>query len=206
MPELLHRPRAVVLDRLLGEVQQLRDLAVRVRLGDELDDLLLALGELARAALLAGEDVLDQGALGVGGEEGLAALDRADRLEQLGVGLALEHVSGRSGLEGLEQVALVVVHGEDEDGDVGRLLADLVGRLQPGEARHLDVEDREVGALADRDVARLDPVRRLGDDLHVLLALEEHPQAGADDPVVVGDQDPHRRALELVTGRTVLGR
>jgi len=36
----------VVLDRLLGEVEDLGDLLRRVRLGDQLDDLLLAQSEL----------------------------------------------------------------------------------------------------------------------------------------------------------------
>src|SRR5256885_13847057 len=40
--ELSHRVRAVVLDRLLGEVQDAGDLAVCVRLGNQLHDLLLA--------------------------------------------------------------------------------------------------------------------------------------------------------------------
>src|SRR5215212_6809438 len=53
-PELLEDVRAVAFDGLLGDVQQLADLLVRVRLGDELDDLLLARSEQFVVQRLAG--------------------------------------------------------------------------------------------------------------------------------------------------------
>ena len=48
--ELPHRVRAVVLDRLLRQMEDLGDLPVRVRLGDELHDLLLARRQLVLAS------------------------------------------------------------------------------------------------------------------------------------------------------------
>ena len=53
-----------------------------------------------------------------------------------------------------------------------------------------------VGIEARRLVDRLEPVARLGDDLDVLLAGEQHAEAGADHRLVVGDEDadPHRRS------------
>ncbi len=129
--------------------------------------------------------------LGGGGEEGLALLDGADGCHQVGVGLGLQDVARSAGLERLEQVALVVVHRKDQDRDLGRLLADLARGLQAGELGHLHVEDREVGALADREVAGLGAVGGLADDLDVRLALEQHANARADDSVVIGDHDAH---------------
>ena len=164
---------------------------VGVRLGDQLHHLLLARGQLLVARGALAEDVLDQGPLRLWREEGLAALDRAHRVEQVRVGLGLQHVARGPGLERLEQVALVVVHRQDQDRDVGRLGADLARGLQPGQLGHLDVEDRQVGSLADRHVAGLGAVGGLADHLDVHLALEQHPQAGAHDPVVVGDQHLH---------------
>ena len=57
--------------------------------------------------------------------------------------------------------------------------------------RHRDVEHADVRALAQRELDRLDAVGGLGDDLHVGLAVEQQLQPAADDPVVVGDQQPH---------------
>ena len=62
----------------------------------------------------------------------------------------LEHVAGRAGLERLEQVLLVVVHREDQDAQLGRAAVKLARRLQPGHARHRDVEDREVDVVGQR--------------------------------------------------------
>ena len=46
------------------------------------------------------------------------------------------------------------------------------------------------GLSARAAVDRLAPVRRLADDLDVGLGVEDHPEAGADERLVVGDQDP----------------
>src|SRR5919106_1549480 len=79
--ELAHRGRAVVLDGLLREVKDRRDLLVGVSLGDQLHDLLLAGGELVGAPGALAQDVLDQRPLRLRGEERLSALDRTHRLQ-----------------------------------------------------------------------------------------------------------------------------
>src|SRR5688500_19545461 len=56
--ELLEDVGPVRLDRLLADREQLGDLAVRVALGDELDDLLLARRERILGELLAGAGAL----------------------------------------------------------------------------------------------------------------------------------------------------
>src|SRR4051812_23043377 len=121
--ELLEDVRAVRLDRLLADREDLGDLAVRVALRDELHDLLLARGErvlderLARAGALG--VVADESALGARVEERLAAHRRAARLDEVAVGHGLEDVARGARLEGLEEVALVVVHREDQHAQVG---------------------------------------------------------------------------------------
>src|SRR5687767_8887972 len=104
--ELAQEVRPVRLDGLLREVQELRDLLVRVGLGDQLEDLLLARREgLLRAGRAVGHPVADERALHSVGEEGLAAVDRADRVQQRLVDLALEHVARGAGLQRVEDVA-----------------------------------------------------------------------------------------------------
>ena len=49
-----------------------------------------------------------------------------------------------------------------------------------------------VGSEPRRLVDRLEPVARLGHDLDVLLAGEQHPEAGAHHRLVVGDEDADR--------------
>ena len=71
---------------------------------------------------------------------------------------------------------------------LGRLRLDLARRLDPGHARHRDVEDGDVGALDERLLDGGDAVFRLGDDLHAGLAVDQHAHAGAHDAMVVGDR------------------
>jgi hypothetical protein len=41
---------------------------------------------------------------------------------------------------------------------------------------------------------RLAPVDRLAHDLQVRLSVEDHPQAAADQCLIICDQDPRRHA------------
>ena len=92
-----------------------------------------------------GHPVAHQRALDGVGQERLAAVHGADRVEQRLVDLALEHVAGRAGLQRVEHVALVVVHREREHLRLGQVGADLACGLQAGHARHRDVHDAQVG-------------------------------------------------------------
>ena len=77
--------------------------------------------------------------------------------------------------------------------------ADLARGVQPGHAGHRDVEHGHVGVLGQRALHRLDAVLGLGRDLHVGLALDQHRQAGADDAVVVCDQDADHGSLSVTS-------
>ena len=61
-----------------------------------------------------------------------------------------------------------------------------------------------VGSKAVGLVDRLEPVARLGHDLDVLLAGEQHPEAGADHRLVVGDEHADRHGRSPASGRRVL--
>src|SRR6266542_4257515 len=116
--QLPHRVRAMVLNGLLRQMEDRGDLPVRVGLRDELDDLLLARRELVLPGGPLAEDVLDQRALSLRGQERLTALHRPHGIDQVGVRLRFEHVAGGPRLQGFEQVALVVVHRQDEHRDL----------------------------------------------------------------------------------------
>ena len=62
-------------------------------------------------------------------------------------------------------------------------------RLDPALAGHHDVHQHDVGLVLDRLEDRPLGVRRLADRLDVGLGVEHAPQAGADDGVVVDDED-----------------
>ena len=70
---------------------------------------------------------------------------------------------------------------------------DLLGRRQPVQHRHLDVEDDQVGTQRLRLVDGLLAVTDLGDD-RVPLLLEHLLEVEADERLVLGDEDPDRLA------------
>jgi hypothetical protein len=57
-----------------------------------------------------------------------------------------------------------------------------------------------VRPLALREANSRLAVGGLTDHRHVRLGLEDHPEAGADEGLVVGDQDPKRRRRHGWTG------
>jgi hypothetical protein len=70
------------------------------------------------------------------------------------------------------------------------------GGRQAVELGHADVHQDDRRPEASGLLDGLDPVARLGDDLDVRLAREEHAEAGAHHRLVVGDEDAdaHRRS------------
>ena len=77
-------------------------------------------------------------------------------------------------------------------GDSARI-AGIASRLEA--ARHVEVEHEHRGVVAADVAPRGVDVARLGDDLEVLLGVEQHAQAAADHGVVVGQDDADRTIL-----------
>ena len=82
----------------------------------------------------------------------------------------------------------------------------LGGGADPVEARHLDVEQRDVGPVLehgrDDGVARRD----LGDDLEVGLEAQQRRQGAAHERLVVGQQEPDRHGTTTLSEKPGLQR
>jgi hypothetical protein len=66
---------------------------------------------------------------------------------------------------------------------------DLACRFEPVHAGHPDVHQHDVRAVSSRGLDRVDAVLGLAENAEVGLGVEDHPKAGADERLVVGDQD-----------------
>jgi hypothetical protein len=62
-------------------------------------------------------------------------------------------------------------------------------QLDPAHPRHGDVDDGDVGLVTGDLEERLGTVRRVADDLHVVLAADQRPQPRSQHGVVVHQQD-----------------
>ena len=67
---------------------------------------------------------------------------------------------------------------------------DAAGGLDAVEAGHLDVHQHDVRLHAAREPHGRGAVRGVADDLHVVLGVEQGPEPGPHQRLVVGEQDP----------------
>ena len=68
------------------------------------------------------------------------------------------------------------------------------GGFQPVESRHADVHEDHVGPELSGQVHGVGPVGRRTDDLDVVAGVEQRLETGADQALVIGEQDPDHRA------------
>jgi hypothetical protein len=67
-------------------------------------------------------------------------------------------------------------------------------RRAPPHAGHADVHQHHVGLVGDGELDRLGAVDRLAHHLEPGFALDEHAEAGSNERLVVGQQDPDHGA------------
>ena len=93
------------------------------------------------------------------------------------------------------------MHGQHHHPQGGALADELPRRLEPGELRHGDIEDREVELAGEAPCDRFGPVAGLLGDPQVRLAVEDRAEPLAHDRVVVGQEDPGDQRRGGVTRR-----
>ncbi len=89
-----------------------------------------------------------------------------------------------------EDVLVEIEGGEDEDPGIAPRRGDAPGRLDPVHRGHPHVHQHDVGRELGRQGDRGGAVAGLADDLQVLLRVEDHAEAEADQLLVVGQQYP----------------
>jgi hypothetical protein len=95
-------------------------------------------------------------------------------------------------VKSLEDV-LVEVEGREDEDPRGHAVADEPARRRdPVERGHANVHQGNVGPQASDCGDRLLAVRGLADDLDVVLTLEQGAKAGANHPLIIGDNDADR--------------
>jgi len=118
----------------------------------------------------------------------------AQGAQQRLAGHLLEQEAGGAGAQARDSAVDVLHRGEHDDLHVGGGLADALDdrhRIQPGDAL---VQEHDVGAPLDRLQHRLHAVGGLAVDAQVRLVGQQRADRGADERIVIGDQDPQLRA------------
>ncbi len=166
-----------------AEAEAVGDLLHAQALGQQLQDLALARGQLQQLLDLAG--ALAE----LGADEGAAARDDLDRAGDVLAGRRLQHVAGGAGAQGERQQVGLGVCGEDDHAGLGQRLEDVLGRLDPVLPRQLDVDDADVGLVLLDDADDLLAGGGLADDLDPGDRSHAGLDGLADDLVVVAEHD-----------------
>ena len=190
----------MVLDRVLRDEQLLGDIAVVHAARDELEHLHLAVGELGRSdvrgalflrvAFGQGGELGEQLARHRGVDQRLATVHRPDRLGHLVQRDVLQQIAAGAGADRLEQILFLVT---DRQHDDLRARHDILGGAAGFDAAalgHPDVHEHDVGQRLPGHGHRLGAVARLPDQVDVILLLEDHLQAAAEQRVIIRDQHP----------------
>ena len=135
-------------------------------------------------------------------EVGVAGGGEPDRLQQLLVGGLLEHEAERAGLQRLAGEGGVVLHREHDDRG---LVAQPRDRLQARAAGHVEVEHEHGRPVRAGQPLGVGDGAGLRDHLQAFLVVDQHPQALADDGVVVGDHDGGLAAVGANGGHAANG-
>ena len=107
-----------------------------------------------------------------------------------------------AGLERVVDVLVKVEGGEHDDPSaVGGRVQDPPGGLEPVEVGHADVEQHHVRMQSRRVLDRLKAIFRLGDELEVIVGVEDRPQRSARERVVVGYQHSQAHASVDSSGK-----
>ena len=171
-----------------------RDLGVGQAATDQAQDVELALGELGELGREAGRDdwlgeALDEPPGDGRLDQRVARGGGADRGDQARGGRVLEQEACCARAQGAVDVLVLVEGREHDDGRRVGLAQDLFGGGQAVELRHPDVHQHDRRLEERRLADRLETVLGLANHLDVALRLEDHPEAGAHELLVVGDED-----------------
>ncbi len=178
----------------LADEQVGGDLRVGQPARHQLQHLDLAVGQRVqgvRHRLLAGRQMrgvlVQQPARDARGEHRLTGGHHTDRLHQLVGRGVLEQEAARPGLQRLHHVLVEVERRQHQDlrRPVPLRAGDLAGGLHPVHPRHTDVHQDHVGLQRPYLVQGLKAVTGLADDREVLLGLQNHPEPGAQQRLVV---------------------
>jgi hypothetical protein len=206
--ELEHDIGAMGFGRVDTDTEEGGDFLIGLAFGEKLENLAFARGEAGTR----GARSIQGGIGGVagggdaGGEIGLVLTKGVDGGEEDAVGVVFEDVTAGAGVNDLLNEVFGFMHGEDEDFGIGRGFVNAASGLDAVEERHADVEDGdmwlEFGGFFDGIAA----VSRLSANFPAGMGLEEGAEAGANNGVVIGDEDAKKRHVRSLKRRVEKGK
>ena len=118
-----------------------------------------------------------------------AGVDLTHRIGQLLRRHALQHVAARAGGQRALNLDVPFERRQHDDARVGELVADRDHRVDAADVRQAEIHQRDVRTMLAEALDRLAAGRRLGDQHHVRLAVDDGGDAFAQQRMIVDAED-----------------
>ena len=193
--ELREDPTDACAHSRLADEELRCDLGVRQAARDELQDAELALAELGHGNWLriarrrTPDELVDHPLHDLGRDVDVTARSRAHRGYELGRRCFLEQKPARSGLHRVVDVFVGIECRQHQHPSVCAGGGQSMCRLDPVNLGHPHVHQHDVGLERASGVGGRRTVAGPADDLEVGLDVEDHPKPGADEVLIVWDED-----------------
>ena len=177
------------LDGVFGNEELRGDLTIAQAAGDEVEDLELALRERAERTAAASAGEVHDAARDARAQVGPAFGDGPKRTQQLVRGGGLRDEAVGAYADRAPDAALVVVHRQEDDPDVGMRAAELRRHLEAVLAGDLDVEQNDVGGHGLHERRHLVAASGLADNVESGLGGDRLHEALPHEHVVLDNRN-----------------
>ena len=136
-------------------------------------------------------DIRDEAPCNAGREQGVTPRHNSYRVDQVSWLGVLDQEAAGSGADGLVDELVRLERRQDDDLHAGQIVlgGDPPRGLKPVHVRHPDVHQHDVGSLPPGQRDGLRAVGGLTHNFHVVGAIDEHPETGPDQRLIISEQD-----------------
>src|SRR5437588_1095903 len=189
--ELREHARDMRLDGRRLDDELGRDLGIRQAASEQAQDVSLPGGQLVerRVRRRPPRELLDQTARARRGEQCVTVVHRVNRRDELVRGRRLQQEPRRAGPERVDDVLVEVECREHQHANPVSALDDAPSGVDPVQPGHADVHQHDVRSRFAGTLDGLVSVARLPDHLEVRLGVEDQPETGSHERLVVGEQN-----------------
>ena len=105
----------------------------------------------------------------------LPSLNSFHRVDQIVLGGVFQQICARTGLQGLQDIALVGMHAQKHDRRMRQFRRNLPRCLDAVQSRHRDIHHHNIGSMLLGKRDRLAAISGIRDHLKIRLAFEQQP-------------------------------
>src|SRR5271155_3901823 len=177
--------RDVALHGLFRNCELSGDHLVRVPARDQSEHIDLACGQLVIRGMVS------QLHGDLRGYSLFSGMDSTDGIKEFSMYVPLQHKSEGSRFKGSQHLNVACVRRQNDDPGIGELAANGDNRLNPVQARHLEIHQGHIRTLQPELLNSLLSVAGFSDYLHIRFSIDQSCDPLAEESVVVDGKNPN---------------